>query len=662
MVKESDGSYSEDDILKILVATDNHLGYGERDPIIQNDSFVTFEEILKIAQLHKVDMILLGGDLFHDNKPSRKSVHRALSLLRKYCLGDKECHLEYVSDPGVNFQHCDFQSVNYQDPNFNIAYPVFSVHGNHDDPTGDDCLSAIDVLSTAGLLNHFGKSTSCDKVEVSPVLLKKGSTKLALYGIGAMRDERLHTTFASKKVNMLVPEGEEGGDGHKEWFNIFVIHQNRSKHNKKNYIPESFLDEFLDLVIWGHEHECLIEPTKSSSDEKPFYISQPGSSVATSLCEGESKQKQVGILSVYKKTFKIEPIPLQTVRQFMMDNIVLSETNLKDHEEDKLYIYLTERVEQLISEAEKNHTGHKDQPKLPLVRIKVEYTGGYSIINPHRFGQQFVDRVANCKDILLFYRKKVFEKKESSVKSHDLHLSQGSQGSESVRMEDLINEYLNSVDGSLQLDVLSERKLAKALNEFVLKEEKDAITELVKFQLKKTQEEITKKEELREEKIDELIGIVKEAEDNMDENEEDREIEKVMQNTRNNRTVDDGDDNFDLEEDEDEIPQTSAKRGRGGGRGSRGGRGTKTAKPSTRGTRRRGRGRGRGAAAAAVAEEPAQKTIQNSFMSASHANDELNSTRKGSATTKQRRPIELVSSDEEDSDPFSFKATKRSRK
>lgn len=29
-----------------------------------------------------------------------------------------------------------FKHVNYQDPNLNVAYPLFSVHGNHDDPTG----------------------------------------------------------------------------------------------------------------------------------------------------------------------------------------------------------------------------------------------------------------------------------------------------------------------------------------------------------------------------------------------------------------------------------------------------------------------------------------------------------------------------------------------
>jgi double-strand break repair protein MRE11 len=43
------------DLLKILLVTDTHLGFMERDPIRGNDSFQTFEEILKYAQKAKVN-------------------------------------------------------------------------------------------------------------------------------------------------------------------------------------------------------------------------------------------------------------------------------------------------------------------------------------------------------------------------------------------------------------------------------------------------------------------------------------------------------------------------------------------------------------------------------------------------------------------------------
>ena len=63
----------------------------------------------------------------------------------------------------------------------------------------------------------------------------------------------------------------------------------RVKHGETNYIPEEFLPDFLDLVIWGHEHECLIDPVYNS--RRSFYITQPGSSIATSLSPGEAEKK-----------------------------------------------------------------------------------------------------------------------------------------------------------------------------------------------------------------------------------------------------------------------------------------------------------------------------------------------------------------------------------
>lgn len=48
-------------------------------------------------------MILLGGDLFHENKPSRKTLYNTTKLLKQYCLGDKPISLEFLSDPIDNF-------------------------------------------------------------------------------------------------------------------------------------------------------------------------------------------------------------------------------------------------------------------------------------------------------------------------------------------------------------------------------------------------------------------------------------------------------------------------------------------------------------------------------------------------------------------------------
>ena len=187
---------------KILIASDIHLGYMESDPIRGNDSVVSFEEILSIARAREVDFILHGGDLFHENKPSRVTLHHCFALLRKYCMGDKPVHFEYLSDQSADFKHCKFPSVNYEDPNLNVSIPMFSIHGNHDDPTGPGNLCSLDLLHTNGLVNYFGKATSLDKIQISPILLQKGDTKIALYGLGSIRDERLHRMFLKKVISM----------------------------------------------------------------------------------------------------------------------------------------------------------------------------------------------------------------------------------------------------------------------------------------------------------------------------------------------------------------------------------------------------------------------------------------------------------------------------
>lgn len=49
-------------------------GVWEKDAVRKHDSFNTFEEVLHMAVEHEADFLLLGGDLFHHNEPSRETV------------------------------------------------------------------------------------------------------------------------------------------------------------------------------------------------------------------------------------------------------------------------------------------------------------------------------------------------------------------------------------------------------------------------------------------------------------------------------------------------------------------------------------------------------------------------------------------------------------
>ncbi|CAM4352791.1 unnamed protein product [Lepidochelys olivacea] len=593
-------SGGEEDTFKILVATDIHLGYLEKDPVRGNDTFVTFDEILRHAQQKEVDFILLGGDLFHENKPSRKTLHTCVELLRKYCMGDHPVQFEILSDQSVNFGFSKFPWVNYQDGNLNISIPVFSIHGNHDDPTGADALCALDILSSAGLLNHFGRSSSVEKIDISPILLHKGSTKIALYGLGSIPDERLYRMFVNKQVTMLRPKEDEDN-----WFNLFVIHQNRSKHGATNYIPEQFLDDFIDLVIWGHEHECKIAPTRN--EQQLFYVSQPGSSVVTSLSPGEAIKKHIGLLHIKGKKMNMEKIPLETVRSFYIEDIVLADhPDIFNPDNPKVtqavQVFCMEKVETLLDNAERERLGNPRQPEKPLIRLRVDYSGGFEPFSIHRFSQKFMERTANPKDIIHFFRhREQKEKNEDEINFEKLTRRPASEGT-TLRVEDLVKQYFQTAEQKVQLSLLTERGMGEAVQEFVDKEEKDAIEELVKFQLEKTQRFLKERHtDAEEAKIDEEVRKFRETrKENIEEEEE--EVREAMTRARAHRSHEaalvsgsSDDDLMDIgmseqknNDDSDAGTSASFSRGRGRGRGqARGGRGQIS---TSRGASRRGRG------------------------------------------------------------------------
>ncbi|KAF9083159.1 Double-strand break repair protein mre11a [Mortierella sp. AD031] len=512
----SQGEGEEQDTFSILVATDNHLGYLEKDPVRGDDSFKAFEEILKLAAESEVDMILLGGDLFHENKPSRKTLYTTTKLLKQYCLGDKPISLEFLSDPTDNFPE-GIESVNYMDANLNIAIPVFSIHGNHDDPAGDGNLCALDQLAMNGLVNYFGRSQEVDNVVVKPILLQKGASRLALFGIGNIRDERLHQTFLRRNVKLMRPEEDEDEE---PWYNMLVLHQNRVMHGPKSYIPEAFLDDFINLVVWGHEHECLIDPVYNP--QQGFHVSQPGSSVATSLSEGESREKHVALLKICRGKFKLDKIRLASVRPFIIGELVLADHQLDPTNQQKVNSFISRKVRELVEEAkadwlaknsssarkrrmdledqsdeddtdrDKDHDQDIKVPQ-PLVRLKVEYSGGYEIFNPQRFGQEFVDTVANPRDIVQFYRRKTTIGKTMAAKSKtEIDHVEPTEKLDTLRVENLVQKYLSAQN----LSILPEIQLADAVRIYVEKDEKDAVKDFVLSSLDKMQKVMRTKQNI----------------------------------------------------------------------------------------------------------------------------------------------------------------------
>lgn len=591
------------DTLKIFLTTDNHVGYKENDPILGDDSAVTFHEIMMLAKHQDADMILQSGDLFHVNKPSKQSMYQVMRSLRLACLGDKPCEVQVLNHGRLGLEP-EFDHVNYEDPNYNVAIPVFAISGNHDDSGGSAVkLSPMDVLSISGLVNYYGRVVENDNITVTPVLMKKGSTKVALYGISNVRDERLHRTFRDGKVKFLRPSEDTDS-----WFNIICVHQNHISHSETNYLPENFLPDFMDVVIWGHEHECRISPLHNA--QQGFQVIQPGSSVATSLSESEAVPKYVGMLKVRGKTFKLDKFRLKTVRPFAMNTIYLSEELPNDRLQVKkgdIIRHMVNKVEELIEEARNkwlearegidaqevewlhelsqsarlHHNrgnkraktirisssddgdfndgtdredefsnlnmaavaededevvvntanGYKLSDKeendvnacpLPLIRLRVEYSGGFEVENATRFSNRFVGRVANVNEIVHYFRKKRTgagagaeasaglqwgsTKAQSTSQDVDMEKGDDEENGElsKFQVQQLIEDYLKEAE----LNILKQEGLDDAMHQFIDKDEKQALKDFVDETLADKVKELMQKGYKTDEELLKSLNLV----------------------------------------------------------------------------------------------------------------------------------------------------------
>ena len=250
---------NDPDTFKIMISTDTHLGYKDNHHIRRGDSFNAFEEVLQYAKEYQSDFLLLGGDLFHEINPSQETLYRTIKILAQKIYGPKQ----------IDYQvFWENQPPNFANENMNIDLPIFIIHGNHDYPSNEyDNLSVLDLLSAGQYvyiifflhcyiiisffvffkINYFGKYLNLEEIIVTPILFHKGETKIALYGIGHIKDLRLNHLLQNKKVIFKKP------DNYKEYFNILIIHQNRFKGIRpqasyKNCIHPELFPSFINLL------------------------------------------------------------------------------------------------------------------------------------------------------------------------------------------------------------------------------------------------------------------------------------------------------------------------------------------------------------------------------------------------------------------------------
>ncbi|KAG9508578.1 Double-strand break repair protein MRE11 [Fragariocoptes setiger] len=416
---------SIDKVFSFLVTTDNHLGYKHDDPVRGQDSFKSFEESLQVAKEKNVDFILLGGDLFHVPRPNLDSMNKCSTIIRKYTFtGEKKHSFTRI---GGEFSHEKFKHGNFEDPGYNVACPIFSIHGNHDEPVGSDPLCACQALASNGSLNYFGCfPRKNQEITISPLVLKKGEIKVAIYGLGFLPDALLKRKWERNQVHFATPPENS--------FTVLVLHQNTNCHGStsSSYIKDEVVPEFFSLVIRGHEHDAL-DPIKMMSRDQIVF--QPGSTVATSLGHGEALPKRVGIVHVRKSLFtknpqnpyisEIDLIPLKTCRKILLKDLYWSQTEqyvqrrideLRHSSPPDIAQYVKDFVcreldtmlqEYEFENSDPDSSGELNLPPAPLVRIRVEFTDSEQCFGQADFKNDYYPKKVANKDIVLFKRQKV---------------------------------------------------------------------------------------------------------------------------------------------------------------------------------------------------------------------------------------------------------------
>jgi len=165
-----------------------------------------------------------------------------------------------------------------------------------------------------------------------------------------------------------------------------------------------------------------------------------------------------------------------------------------------------------------NEVDMTDRLHLPLIRLRVDYSGGFSTINAQRFGQKFVGKVANPHDVLLFHKSSLkrgtrgdggddMMDDETDELVDDAHDHANGAIENQRRIDRLVREHLSASEG---LRLLAPTDLSAALDDFVNKDERAAIAQLCQRRLKAVQTSVNA-ENLHENDADALLSKIYEA-------------------------------------------------------------------------------------------------------------------------------------------------------
>lgn len=227
--------------MKLAILSDFHLGYEKTS----EDTFKQAQSALEAAS-KKADALLILGDVFDDPAPTEEAKSDALKLFQS--MAGKGWKAKVISTDNAKGS---------------TSLPIIAIAGNHENRETRKGGKPLASLRSAGLIVELDNSIA---------VIENGSERVAVYGIGNVKDSKFLET-----IKLLKPAPMSG------YFSVFMFHQSILELMPFNPAPSISLDDLpdgFDLYVNGHLHNR----TAMELHGKPFLM--PGSTVFTHMEAG----------------------------------------------------------------------------------------------------------------------------------------------------------------------------------------------------------------------------------------------------------------------------------------------------------------------------------------------------------------------------------------
>ncbi|MBD3263007.1 hypothetical protein GF374_01355, partial [Candidatus Woesearchaeota archaeon] len=309
-------------MLKLAIISDLHLGFAygtERG----EDAFKNAEKAFNLALKEEPNLILLGGDIFHDKIPRPEILGRTIELFTKINKSTKANTL--LLEKTKNNETKELKKV---------IPSIICIWGTHERRHAQST-NPVQILQKAGLLYSL---------HAESILVEAGYDKIGLHGLSGVPE-----TYAKEALKSWSPQP------FKDATNILMLHQ-----NFKELLP---VDEGLtygdlpkgfNLFILGHIH--WKSESKHPATNTPILI--PGSTIATQLTQKESqKDKGIHIIELSRQKGNIDFIPIST-RPLFYEKIKVS-----GERPNEISVKIMQKINEILTKK------HKQKP---MLRIKLQ--------------------------------------------------------------------------------------------------------------------------------------------------------------------------------------------------------------------------------------------------------------------------------------------------